>query len=46
MPAAEGTENPWMKYAGVFKDDPYFAKIVEMMQAERRVDDDEMDEVR
>ncbi|NJM77791.1 MAG: hypothetical protein HC852_20935 [Acaryochloridaceae cyanobacterium RU_4_10] len=42
MPAAEGTENPWMKYAGVFKDDPYFPKIVETMQAERQ--DDAMDE--
>jgi hypothetical protein len=45
MPVAEETENPWMKYAGVFKDDPYFSKIVEAMQAERREDDDEMDEV-
>jgi hypothetical protein len=45
MPIAEETENPWMKYAGVFKDDPYFSKIVEAMQAERREEDDEMDEV-
>jgi hypothetical protein len=45
MPIAEETENPWMKYAGVFKDDPYFSKIVEAMQAERREKDDEMDEV-
>jgi hypothetical protein len=45
MPVAEETENPWMKYAGVFKDDPYFSKIVEAMQAERREDNDEMDEV-
>jgi hypothetical protein len=37
----EQAEDPWMKYAGVFKDDPYFAKIVEAMQAERQVEDDE-----
>jgi hypothetical protein len=37
----EQAEDPWMKYAGVFKDDPYFAKIVETMQAERQGEDDE-----
>jgi hypothetical protein len=45
LSAAEATEDPWMKYAGVFEDDPYFAKIMEAMQAERQVDDDEMDEI-
>ena len=34
-----------MKYAGVFKDDPYFAKIMEAMQAERQVDNDNVDEI-
>lgn len=31
-------ENPWVKYAGVFKDDPYFAKVIERINAERRSD--------
>lgn len=43
--SAAETENPWMKYAGVFKDDPYFAKIMEAMQAERQVDNDNVDEI-
>lgn len=29
-------ENPWTKYAGVFKDDPYFAKVMAQMDAERQ----------
>lgn len=45
MAVAEEPENPWMKYAGVFKDDPYFSKIMEAMQAERQEDNDEIDEV-
>ncbi|MGG6268403.1 type II toxin-antitoxin system HicB family antitoxin [Leptolyngbya sp. AN03gr2] len=32
------SENPWVKYAGVFKDDPYFAKVIEQMNAERHKD--------
>jgi predicted RNase H-like HicB family nuclease len=31
----------WMKYAGVFKDDPYFAEIVERLRAERCDEGDE-----
>lgn len=44
LPTLETENNPWVKYAGVFKDDPYFAKIMAAMQAERQVDDDEMGE--
>mgnify|MGYP002776993889 CR=1 FL=1 len=33
-------ENPWVKYAGVFKDDPYFAKVMEQMNAERQGEDE------
>jgi hypothetical protein len=29
----------WAKYAGVFKDDPYFAKVIEQMNAERQGED-------
>jgi hypothetical protein len=35
LSASEAVEDPWMKYAGVFKDDPYFAKVVETIEAER-----------
>jgi predicted RNase H-like HicB family nuclease len=29
-------EHPWMEFAGMFKDDPYFKEIVEIMAANRR----------
>jgi len=29
-------EHPWMKFAGMFKDDPYFKEVVEIMAARRR----------
>lgn len=35
------TQKSWMKYAGVFKDDPDFAEIAERLRAERREEDDE-----
>jgi hypothetical protein len=34
-------KNAWMKYAGVFKDDPDFAEIAEGLRAERRDEDEE-----
>jgi hypothetical protein len=30
-------ENPWVRFAGVFKDDPYFADIAEELRQERRL---------
>lgn len=33
-------ENPWIEFAGVFKDDPDFAKIAAAIRAEREVEDD------
>jgi hypothetical protein len=30
-------ENPWVKFAGVFKDDRYFADIAEELRQERRL---------
>jgi hypothetical protein len=33
-------ENPWIKFAGVFKDDPDFADIAEELRAERLSDDE------
>ena len=33
--------NPWVQFAGMFKDDPYFAEVVDIMAEERRrVDED------
>ncbi|NMG09149.1 hypothetical protein [Brasilonema sp. UFV-L1] len=34
------SENPWIKYAGFFKDDPYFAEIALSIRAERESNDD------
>ena len=33
-------EPTWMKFAGVFKDDAYFAAIMESIHSERNSDDD------
>jgi predicted RNase H-like HicB family nuclease len=33
-------ESPWIKYAGMFKDDPDFAEIAAAIRAEREVEDD------
>ena len=33
---ARPAENPWVKYAGMFKDDPDFADVVEIMAENRR----------
>lgn len=41
LPQAEQTENPWMKFAGVFKDDPDFAEIAESLRAERKTMNDD-----
>ncbi|BAU10297.1 hypothetical protein LEP3755_07810 [Leptolyngbya sp. NIES-3755] len=36
----EETEKPWMKFAGVFKNDADFAAIVKALREEREIDDD------
>ena len=41
IPQFQHIEKPWMKFAGVFKDDPDFAEIVEELRAERNLMDDE-----
>jgi hypothetical protein len=43
---AEQTENPWMKFAGVFKDDPDFAEIAESLRAERNTIDNDLESER
>ncbi len=34
-------ENPWVKYAGMFKDDPMFADVLEIIKENRRKDDED-----
>lgn len=34
------SESPWIKYAGIFKDDPDFAEIAAAIRAERESDDE------
>ena len=34
------SENPLMKFAGIFQDDPYFMEIIKEMRAEREQDSD------
>lgn len=36
----EEVENPWMKFAGVFKDDTDFAEIADHLRAERNAVDE------
>ncbi|WP_341525286.1 hypothetical protein WKK05_22120 [Nostoc sp. UHCC 0302] len=38
------TEHPWMKFAGMFKDDPQFDEVQEHIEAYRRELDTEMEE--
>jgi hypothetical protein len=38
-------ENPWVKFAGIFQDDPDFAEIAESLRKERLADDDEIAEI-
>jgi hypothetical protein len=34
-------ENAWVKYAGMFKDDPMFAEVIEIMKDNRRKDEED-----
>ncbi|WP_414756478.1 hypothetical protein [Anabaena sp. CCY 9910] len=40
LPQSEA-ENPWMKFAGVFKDDVDFAEIADNLRAERNIIDED-----
>jgi predicted RNase H-like HicB family nuclease len=40
LPQSE-SENPWMKFAGVFKDDADFAEIADNLRAERNIIDED-----
>jgi hypothetical protein len=39
MPDETSTDNPWIQFAGMFKDDPDFAEIVNDLRAERECDE-------
>ncbi len=41
---ASKVENPWMKFAGMFKDDPQFDEVLGYIEAERRELDAQMEE--
>jgi hypothetical protein len=38
---ARVVENPWVKYAGMFKDDPMFAEVLGIMKENRRKDEED-----
>jgi cytochrome P450 len=38
-------ENPWMKYAGIFKDDPQFDEMLEDIAAHRKALDADREEL-
>jgi hypothetical protein len=38
---ARVVENPWVKYAGMFKDDPMFAEVLEIMKDNRWKDEED-----
>jgi hypothetical protein len=37
---SRGAENPWVRYAGMFKNDPMFAEVLEIMKECRRKDEE------
>lgn len=37
-------EHPWIKFAGMYKDNPLFGEVLENIEAERRKMDEEMEE--
>jgi hypothetical protein len=39
-----GSVNPWIQYAGMFEEDPYFDELLEDIEADRRVLDVQRDE--
>ena len=40
VPYNQISENPWVKFAGIFKDDVYFSQIADAIRAERESEDD------
>ena len=39
--AANDASNPWLQFGGMFRDDPIFAEVVEIMEENRRQEDAE-----
>ncbi|WP_414574920.1 hypothetical protein [Anabaena sp. CCY 9402-a] len=44
IPATEVVKNPWLKFAGMFKDDPQFDEVLAYIEAERSELDAQMEE--
>jgi hypothetical protein len=42
-PAPQATDNPWVKFAGMFKDNPMFDEVLEIMAENRRKEDADPD---
>jgi hypothetical protein len=40
IPSASPATSPWIKYAGIFENDPDFAAIAATIRADRDIDDD------
>ncbi len=40
---AQALASPWVKYAGMFKDDPMFDEVLEIMKENRRKEDENLD---
>jgi hypothetical protein len=40
LPPSDHVENPWAEYAGIFEDDPDFAKIAEALRSERELEEE------
>jgi hypothetical protein len=38
---ARVVDNPWVKFAGMFKGDPMFAEVLEIVKENRRKDDED-----
>ena len=38
---AQPVENPWVKYAGMFKDNPMFDEVLEIMKQNRKKNDED-----
>jgi hypothetical protein len=39
----EPDANPWVKFAGMFKDEPMFAEVIQIMAEQRRKEDADPD---
>jgi predicted RNase H-like HicB family nuclease len=45
LPQTEHKEHPWLKFAGMFKDDPQFEELQDFIAKERQKLDEEMEKL-